>query len=99
MSSLIKHADPPKEFNRAKSLKRKKSDSQGGGNGAIENCQFPQLRCMRIPVPNEAIHPGEDVCITDADKCTEGVGYFNKSQCVLVRPNRTFYAADRSTSV
>ena len=36
--------------------------------------------------PNEAIHPGEDVFVIDADKCTECVGYFDKSQCVLVCP-------------
>jgi hypothetical protein len=98
MSSLVKHADPSKAFN-AKSLKGKKSDGQGGGNGTIDNGQFHQLRCMRVPVPNEAIHPGEDVFVIDADKCAEGVGHFDKSHCVLVRPNRTFYAAGGFTSV
>ena len=41
---------------------------------------------MRVPVPIEAIHPGEDVFVIDADKCTECVGYFAKSQCVLACP-------------
>ena len=45
------------------------------------NCDACESQC-----PNGAIHPGEDVFVIDADKCTECVGYFDKSQCVLVCP-------------
>ena len=45
------------------------------------NCDACESQC-----PNEAIYPGEDVFVIDADKCTECVGYFAKSQCVLACP-------------
>ena len=38
------------------------------------NCDACESQC-----PNGAIHPGEDVFVIDADKCTECVGYFDKS--------------------
>jgi ferredoxin len=36
--------------------------------------------------PNEAISPGDDAYVIDSDKCTECVGHFDKSQCVLACP-------------
>ena len=42
--------------------------------------------CARPECPNEAISPGEDSYVIDPVKCTECVGYFDKSQCVQVCP-------------
>lgn len=43
------------------------------------NCGACELEC-----PNAAIFPEDDVCVIDADKCTECVGHFAKSQCIEV---------------
>jgi ferredoxin len=56
------------------------------------NCAACEPEC-----PNSAISVGEDVFIVDADKCTECVGHFDESQClvacpvdcIIVDPNRT----------
>jgi ferredoxin len=47
------------------------------------------INCVKCEgeCPNEAISPGEDVFVIDPEKCTECVGYFNKSQCVDVCPS------------
>jgi ferredoxin len=45
------------------------------------NCDVCEPEC-----PNEAISPGEEAYVIDATKCTECVGYFEKSQCVKVCP-------------
>jgi len=45
------------------------------------NCDACEPEC-----PNEAISPGEDVYVVDPAKCTECVGHFEKSQCVMVCP-------------
>jgi ferredoxin len=45
------------------------------------NCDLCEPEC-----PNEAISPGDDRYVIDPDKCTECVGYFEKSQCVHVCP-------------
>ena len=40
-----------------------------------------------VPVcPNEAITAGNPIYVIDPLKCTECVGYFDKSQCVQVCP-------------
>ena len=49
--------------------------------GDCINCDACEAQC-----PNQAISPGEEVYVIDAAKCTECVGYFEKSQCVLVCP-------------
>ena len=36
--------------------------------------------------PNEAITEGETTYVIDPDKCTECVGFFNRSKCVDVCP-------------
>jgi ferredoxin len=45
------------------------------------NCELCEPEC-----PNEAISPGEQSYVIDPDKCTECVGYFEKSRCVQVCP-------------
>jgi ferredoxin len=50
-------------------------------NSDCINCDLCEPEC-----PNEAISPGEDSYVIDAAKCTECVGYFDKSQCVQVCP-------------
>jgi ferredoxin len=45
------------------------------------NCDLCEPEC-----PNGAISPGEDRYVIDFHKCTECVGYFDKSQCVNVCP-------------
>jgi ferredoxin len=36
--------------------------------------------------PNEAISAGEVIFVIDPEKCTECVGHFEKSQCVIACP-------------
>lgn len=36
--------------------------------------------------PNEAISEADGIFVIDAEKCTECVGHFDESQCVLVCP-------------
>ena len=50
-------------------------------NSDCINCDLCEPEC-----PNEAISPGEDSYVIDPAKCTECVGYFDKSQCVQVCP-------------
>jgi ferredoxin len=50
-------------------------------NSDCINCDLCEPEC-----PNEAISPGENSYVIDALKCTECVGYFDKSQCVKVCP-------------
>lgn len=45
------------------------------------NCVMCEAEC-----PNEAISPGEEIFVIDPAKCTECVGFFDKSQCVKVCP-------------
>jgi ferredoxin len=45
------------------------------------NCTACESEC-----PNSAISVGEDIFIVDADKCTECVGHFEKSQCIEACP-------------
>ena len=45
------------------------------------NCVSCEGEC-----PNEAIAPGEEIFVIDPAKCTECVGYFDKSQCVETCP-------------
>jgi ferredoxin len=46
------------------------------------------INCVRCEgeCPNEAISPGDEIFVIDPAKCTECVGYFDKSQCVDVCP-------------
>lgn len=46
------------------------------------------INCVRCEAecPNEAISPGEEIFVIDPAKCTECVGYFDKSQCVEACP-------------
>lgn len=46
------------------------------------------INCVKCEgeCPNEAISPGEDVFIIDPERCTECVGYFDKSQCIEACP-------------
>ena len=50
-------------------------------NSDCINCDACESEC-----PNHAIFPGEDTFVIDPEKCTECVGYFEKSQCVLSCP-------------
>lgn len=50
-------------------------------NADCVNCGNCEGEC-----PNEAISPGADIFIIDPAKCTECVGYFDKSQCIEVCP-------------
>ena len=50
-------------------------------NADCINCDACEPEC-----PNEAISPGEDTYVIDPAKCTECVGHFEKSQCVMVCP-------------
>ncbi|TRZ91562.1 MAG: YfhL family 4Fe-4S dicluster ferredoxin [Rhodocyclaceae bacterium] len=50
-------------------------------NSDCINCDVCVPEC-----PNEAITQGDDIYIIDPDKCTECVGHFDDSQCVVVCP-------------
>jgi ferredoxin len=50
-------------------------------NSDCINCDACEPEC-----PNQAISPGEDIFVIDPEKCTECVGHFEKSQCVLSCP-------------
>ena len=45
------------------------------------NCDVCEPEC-----PNEAIYQGEEIYEIDPLKCTECVGHFAESQCVVVCP-------------
>lgn len=45
------------------------------------NCDVCEPEC-----PNDAIYQGEEIYEIEADLCTECVGHFDKSQCVVVCP-------------
>lgn len=45
------------------------------------NCTACEPEC-----PNNAISEGDGIYVIDPDKCTECVGHFEESQCVLVCP-------------
>ncbi|MDP6854698.1 MAG: YfhL family 4Fe-4S dicluster ferredoxin [Arenicellales bacterium] len=45
------------------------------------NCDVCEPEC-----PNDAISQGEEVYQIDPDRCTECVGHFEASQCVVVCP-------------
>jgi ferredoxin len=85
VSSSVKHLPPPKAFNRIKALKRKATAKEKNMALMITadciNCDACESQC-----PNQAISPGEEAYVIDAAKCTECVGFFDKSQCVLVCP-------------
>ena len=45
------------------------------------NCDVCEPEC-----PNDAIYPGEEIYEINPDLCTECVGHFGESQCVVVCP-------------
>lgn len=45
------------------------------------NCNMCEPEC-----PNGAISPTENAYVIDPSKCTECVGHFERSQCVVVCP-------------
>lgn len=45
------------------------------------NCDVCEPEC-----PNDAIYMGPEIYHIDPDKCTECVGHFTESQCVVVCP-------------
>jgi ferredoxin len=44
--------------------------------------------------PNEAISPGAARPVVDKDLCTECVGFFGESQCIVVCPVRAIRISD-----
>ena len=58
-----------------------------------ENC----IRCgaCEWECPNEAISPGAARPVVDGDLCTECVGFFGESQCIVVCPVGAIRIADR----
>ena len=47
--------------------------------------------------PNEAISPGAARPVVDRDLCTECVGFFGESQCIVVCPVGAIRIADRES--
>jgi len=45
------------------------------------NCAACEPEC-----PNQAISAGNDIFVIDPEKCTECVGHFDESQCIVVCP-------------
>lgn len=45
------------------------------------NCDVCEPEC-----PNEAIYMGDEIYEIDPDRCTECVGHYEESQCMLVCP-------------
>ena len=47
--------------------------------------------------PNQAISPGAARPVVDGDLCTECVGFFGETQCIVVCPAGAIHIAERET--